>query len=151
MRRAACGPWCASSVSSFRPTRRIRGPDGREWEIYVYKVHLPPRPAPDPAPFVMGPSLQGAGISALLDGIAYVVAWIPRIVVRVFVDLPAAALRAARSDEWIVEAISWAPFRASYKWSTKAESRKQIVALVEGALAGGETPHPRNARLLESV
>jgi hypothetical protein len=138
-------------VSSLRPTRRIHGPDGREWEIYVYKLHLPHRPAPDPTPFVMGPTLQGAGISALLDGIGYIVAWIPRLLLRVFVDLPAAAVRAARADEWIVEAISWAPFRTSYKWSTSGEVRRQVVALVEGALANGETPHPRNARLLELI
>jgi hypothetical protein len=138
-------------VSSLRPSRRFHGPDGREWEIYVYKVHLRARPAPDPTPLVMGPSLHGAGIAALLDGIAYIVAWIPHLLVRVVVDLPAAAFRSARTDEWIVEAISWAPFRSSYKWSTASDVRRQVVALVEGALVGGETPHPRNARLLESV
>src|SRR5690242_10981511 len=99
----------------------------------------------------MGPSLQGAGISAFLDGISYIVAWIPLLLVRVLVDLPVAAVRASRTREWIVEAISWAPFRASYKWSTAGDVRKQVVALVEGALASGETPHPRNARLLERV
>jgi hypothetical protein len=151
MRRPACARWYVSSVSSLRPTRRLHGPDGREWEIYVYKLRLPHRPAPDPAPFDLGPSLQGAGVSALLDGIVYVLAWIPRLLVRVFIDLPAAAFRAARADEWIVEAISWAPFRASYKWSTTGELRRQVVALVEGALASGETPHPRNARLLELI
>ena len=35
--------------------------------------------------------------------------------------------------------------------TTAGDVRKQVVALVEGALASGETPHPRNARLLERV
>ena len=34
----------------------MHGPDGREWEIYVYKLHLPPRPAPDPTCYVCAPS-----------------------------------------------------------------------------------------------
>jgi hypothetical protein len=138
-------------VSSLRPAVRTHSPDGREWEIYVYKLRLPSRPPPDPVPFDLGPTLQVTGLAALLDGVVYVLAWLPRLLVRLLVDLPVAALRTARGDEWIVEAISWAPFRASYKWETGADVRRQVTALVEGALARGEMPRPRNARLLEAV
>jgi hypothetical protein len=69
--------------------------------------------------------------------------------VRLLVDLPVAAVRAMRTDEWIVEAVSWAPYPTSYKWSTTTSVRGQVLVLVEGSLARGETPHPRNARLLE--
>ena len=137
-------------MSVFRASARTRSPGGREWEIYVYKLQLPDRGTPDPAPFDLGPSLQGAGVSALLDGIAYVAAWVPRLLIRLVVDLPLALVRALRSDEWVVEAISWAPFRSSYKWSIESEARGQVVALVVGALARGETPRPRNAHLLEA-
>jgi hypothetical protein len=30
-------------VSVFRPARRVTGPDGREWEIYAYRIRLPQR------------------------------------------------------------------------------------------------------------
>jgi hypothetical protein len=136
-------------VSIFRPSVRVAGPDGREWEIYSYRLQLPDRGTPDPTPFELGGTAQGQAASSMLDGLAYVLLWVPRLLVRVFVDLPMAGVRALRKDEWIIEAISWAPFPLSYKWSTTGDVRGQVLALVEIALAQGVTPHPRNARLLE--
>jgi hypothetical protein len=109
-------------VSVFRPSARATGPDGREWEIYAYTIKLPARSARKRI----------------------------RPLVRL-ADFPVAALRALRSDEWTVEAISWAPFRASYRWTTTREYRGQVLAQVEGGLARGEKPQPRNAVLLEQV
>jgi hypothetical protein len=117
------------------------------WEIYAYRLQLPDRGRPDPDPFDLGP--RGEAVSSVVDGVLYAVSWVPRLLVFVLVDLPVAAVQALRSGEWIVEAISWAPYRTSYKWSTTADRRGQVLVLVEGALARGETPHPRNARLLE--
>jgi hypothetical protein len=118
-------------VSAFRPTARTSSPDGREWEIYAYRLQLSNRRTSEPA------SRRRRGR-------------IRRLVLVLLVDLPVAAVHALRSDEWIVEAISWAPYRTSYKWSTTTSVRGQVLVLVEGALARGETPHPRNARLLEA-
>jgi hypothetical protein len=137
-------------VGVFRPAARVSSLDGREWEIYAYRLQLPQRGTPDPTPFDLGATLQGQAASSLFDGVTYIVSWLPRLLARVFVDLPVAAVRALRSDEWVVEAISWAPYRSSYKWSTTGEVRGQVLVLVECALARGETPHPRNARLLDA-
>jgi hypothetical protein len=123
-------------VSVFRPTARTSSPDGREWEIYAYRIQLPNRGTPDPRPF-------GRGVTPRPRRRL-------RVLVRSLVDVPVAAVRALRTDEWIVEAISWAPYRTSYKWSTTTGVRGQVLVLVEGALARGETPHPRNAHLLET-
>jgi hypothetical protein len=128
---------------------RVVDPDGREWEVYAYRLQLPSRSTPDPTPFELGATAQGEAASSVLDGVAYLVAWVPRLLVRVFVDLPVATVRALRTDEWIIEALSWAPFPSSYKWSTTGDVRGQVLVLVESALARGETPHPRNARLLD--
>ena len=68
-----------------------------------------------------------------------------RLLRRAF-DFVLALVRAATSDEWTVEAISWAPYRLDHRWSTTREFRGQVLAQVEGQLARGETPHPRNAR-----
>lgn len=135
-------------MSRFRPARRLSSPDGTHWEIYAYKLQFPERGTPDPAPFGVVPGFQAEAAADVLDGIVYLLAWIPRLFVRVLVDLPVAAARASRSDEWIVEAISWAPYPTNYRWSTTAGLRGQVLAHVEGSLARGETPRPRNAQLL---
>jgi hypothetical protein len=102
--------------------------DGRRWEIYAYKLDLPDRGAP--------------------VGARHRLAFIPRFLWRVCVDLPVAAVRALRSDVWTIEAASWAPYPLNYRWSTTQEFRGQVLAQVEGGLARGETPHPRNAQAL---
>jgi hypothetical protein len=99
----------------LRPHARTVEPDGREWEIYAYKLRLRrPRRA-------------------------------RRRIVRQLLDLPVAAVRALRSDEWTIEAVSWAPYPLRHRWSTTAASRDQVLAQVEGGLARGATPHPRQA------
>jgi hypothetical protein len=122
-------------------------PDGRRWEIYAYKLELRARGTPDPAPVGVFPGYQAEVASDLLDGILYLLAFIPRLLKRVCIDLPIAALRAARSDEWTIEAVSWAPYPTGHRWSTTREYRGQVLAQVEGGLARGETPRPRNARV----
>ena len=135
----------------FRPSARVTDPHGREWEIYASKLALPRRGAPDPTPSgLWHPSPRAELVTAPIDGIVYLLSFIPRLLLRLFVDLPLAAVRALRSDTWTIEAISWAPFRASYTWTTTLEHRGQVLAQVEGGLARGEAPRPRNARFVRS-
>jgi hypothetical protein len=130
----------------FRPSARVTDPHGREWEIYASKLAMPRRGAPDPTPAGLGfPPGRTEIVTAPIDGIVYLLSFIPRLLLRLFVDLPVAAVRALRSDTWTIDAISWAPFRASYTWTTRREYRGQVLAQVEGAIARGEKPHPRNA------
>jgi hypothetical protein len=70
------------------------------------------------------------------------------LLVRIVVDLPVAVARTVHSDEWTIEAVSWAPSRHRYTWRTTAEHRGQVLAQVEGGIARGEMPKPRNAQLL---
>jgi hypothetical protein len=136
----------------FRPSARVTDPHGREWEIYASKLALPRRGPPDPTPAGLGiPQGRGDLITAPIDGIVYLLAFIPRLLLLVFVDLPVALVRASRSDAWTIDAISWAPFRASYTWTTTLEHRGQVLAQIEGGLARGETPRPRNAQFVRSV
>jgi hypothetical protein len=132
-------------MSGFRPSARVTAPDGREWEIYAYKLRLPRR-----QPY--SPDVDAPGFSALsivtgvLGGILYVLAWVPLLFVRLFVDLPPAIVRALRTDEWTIEAVSWAPYPLRYRWTTPSETKGQVLAGVEGQLARGGTPMPRNAK-----
>jgi len=51
-----------------------------------------------------------------------------------------------RAGEWTIEALSFAPYPVGYKWTTSEEAKGQVLARVEGQLARGETPMPRNAK-----
>jgi hypothetical protein len=57
-------------------------------------------------------------------------------------------LFAPRAGDWTIEASSWAPYPITHRWSTAPELRGQVLASVEGQLARGETPRPRNAKQL---
>ena len=55
---------------------------------------------------------------------------------------------ASRSPRWTIEAASWAPYPVRLRWETTMELRGNVLAQVEGQLARGEQPVPRNARQL---
>ena len=57
-------------------------------------------------------------------------------------------LFARRSEHWLVEAVSWAPYELRLRWEVAAERKGQVLAQVEGQLARGERPMPRNAKQL---
>jgi hypothetical protein len=57
-------------------------------------------------------------------------------------------LFARRGTEWTIEASSWAPYPITHRWATAPELRGQVLASVEGQLARGEPPRPRNAKQL---
>lgn len=59
----------------------------------------------------------------------------------------AAALRAARSDNWTIEAIAHLPRKTVYRWTTSTPHKGQVLAQVEGHLARGDIP----ARLTNAV
>jgi hypothetical protein len=133
-------------VSVFRPYARVTDPHGRAWEIYAFRIALPDRGSLDPLMSDDPTDPRAAALtfpflicSALFRGL-----------LRVFVDIPVAGVRALFTDEWTIEAISWAPFRSSYTWTTTREYRGQVLAQVEGGIARGDTPRPRNAQLVRS-
>lgn len=100
-------------MSIFRPSARVTSPDGREWEMYAYKLRLPE-----------GRSGRGG---------------VPRTLRRLY-DAAAAGVRAARSDEWTVEAVTYLPHETAYRWTTTREHKGQVLAQVEGHLARGDIP-----------
>jgi len=109
-------------MSVFRPVRRVTDRDGRDWEIYAYRLELPPH----------------ARRSGFLRRVAAALG-------RAFVELPRAAFAARRSDEWTIEAVTWVPRRTSYTWKTTGEYRGNVIAQVEAGVAAGGIPRPRYA------
>jgi hypothetical protein len=55
-------------------------------------------------------------------------------------------LFARRASEWTIEAVSWAPYPVRHRWTVGSELKGQVLASVEGQLARGESPRPRNAK-----
>ena len=110
-------------MSVFRPSARVRSPDGRDWELYVYRFELRDDAADSGEP----------------------VRLVVRLVARL-VRASSALARALRTDDWTVEAITFMPQRQSYVWRTSKEHRGQVLAQVEGSLARGDVPqHLRHA------
>ena len=133
-------------MSVFRPSARVTGPDGSEWELYAYRLQLPRRRAYDPG---------GSDFEALrgplpnpFDALLWLVGNTGLLALRLLWDVPRAAVAALRSDEWTIEAVTWTPRRTSLGWRTTREYRGHVLAQVEGQLARGETPKPHHARYL---
>jgi hypothetical protein len=117
-------------VSVFRPSVRLTAADGREWEIYTYKLEVGDRAERD---------------DHVVNRLVRLALLIPRLFGRL-VDAGLAAVRAARSDTWTIEAITFMPSKQSYTWRTTGEHRGQVLAQIEGSLQRGDVPqHLRNA------
>jgi hypothetical protein len=138
-------------VSVFAPSARVTDPHGREWEIYAFRIRLPERP-PHGDPVGEGSFDYRMDLFAQAFGvIIWLMVGVFRLFVRLVVDLPVAAVKAYGSDQWTIEAVSWAPFESRSTWTTTSEYRGQVLAQVEGGLARGDTtPRPRNAQLVRA-
>jgi hypothetical protein len=138
-------------VSVFRPSARATGPDGRLWEIYAYKIRVRDRPEFDPGldELAVAPVAATGGF-VLLDALLWILALIPRALLRLG-DAAVAGVRALRSDEWTIEAVTFGAQPESIRWATTAEYRGQVLANVEGSIARGDTPRPRNATYLDAT
>jgi hypothetical protein len=135
-------------VSVFRPSAKLHAPDGREWEIYAYKLRVGRRAEWDADLLDADVASQPAGAEiAVLNALLWVFMLVPRLLVRL-VDVTVAGIRAAASDEWTIEAVSYVP-QQSYAWQTTSEHKGQVLAQVEGSLARGDVPsNLRNADYL---
>ena len=122
-------------MSVFRPTVRVRSPDGRDWEVYAFKLAVRDRGQWDPGLADAGPWRLLPELAAL-DAVLWVLGLVPRAVVRLG-DACLAALRSVRSDDWTIEAICFVP-RESFAWRTTREFKGQVLARVEGGLARGD-------------
>ena len=74
-----------------------------------------------------------------MNAVVWLVMLIPRLLVRL-VDVVIGAVRAIRSDTWMVEAITFIPHKQSYTWTTTGEYRGQVLAQVQGSLQRGDVP-----------
>jgi hypothetical protein len=125
---------------------RLTGPDGRDWEIYAYKLSIGDRAEWDTDLVDTTAIHEPAGAElALVNAVIWIVTLVPRLLVRLF-DAGVVSVRTLRSDAWTIEAITFMPQRQSYVWRTTSEHRGQVLAQIEGNLARGYVPQQlRNA------
>jgi hypothetical protein len=132
-------------VSSFRPAAKVASPDGREWEIYAYKLKVGAADelGPDENDLLAG--TRGGLVDSAVVLVVTAVLLIPRLLLKL-AQVAVAGLRALRSDEWTVDAICYLPGETVLRWTTTCEHKGQVLAQVEGHLARGDVPqHLRNA------
>jgi hypothetical protein len=128
-------------MSLFRPAAKVTTPDGREWEIYAYKIKVGDLddfgPTEDDA-------LQGQAdleiASLVVIFVINVLLLIPRLLIRA-AQVAVGAIRSVRSDQWTIDAVTFMPRHTVYTWTTTTEYKGQVLAQVEGHLARGDVPH----------
>jgi len=119
---------------------RVSAPDGTQWEIYAYKLQVGDRREWDTEVVDADVGMTTpAAAGALLNAVIWILMLVPRLIVRLC-DVAVAAVRAAASDEWTIEAITFMPQRQSIAWTTTSEHKGQVLAQVEGSLARGHPP-----------
>src|SRR5207248_7934479 len=70
-------------VSVFRPSVRLTSPDGREWEIYAYKLEVGERAEWDTAVVDADRGYQPAAAElAVVNAVVWLVMLVPRLVMR---------------------------------------------------------------------
>lgn len=128
-------------MSIFRPAARVTGPNGQAWEIYAYKLKVRGRDDPeglDVQSGSFGYSRFGS-VVGLVDVVLFLLQLVPRALVHLY-DAAVAGLRASRSDEWTIDAVTYLPHETVYSWTTTTEHKGQVLAQVEGHLARGDLP-----------
>jgi hypothetical protein len=131
-------------MTVFRPAAKVTAPDGREWEIYAFKIKVRER---DEMWDVEDPLTRTPAESVfwLFEAVVWFLLLIPHALMRLY-DIASGAARSVRSDEWTVEAVSWVPSETRFAWTTTTEFKGQVLAQVEGHLARGDLPlHLTNA------
>jgi hypothetical protein len=128
-------------MSVFRPAAKVTTPDGREWEIYAYKIKVGDLddfgPTEDDALYGQA-DLEIASLVVIFA--INVLLLIPRLVIRA-AQVVVAAIRSVRSDRWTIDAVTFMPRHTVYTWTTTSEYKGQVLAQVEGHLARGDVPH----------
>lgn len=139
-------------MSHLRPARRVSARGGRDWEIYVYRVELPPLSVVgfgDSAPateFGIGGPLLWLAIELPLLVLGAVIGFL-----EFAARLPVAISRAARSDIAFVEAIDFSSVPPEgFVWTVERASAGDVVDAVARSLESAERPNPVGAFLRQT-
>ena len=112
-------------MSVFRPAARLTSPDGRDWELYAYRIRLPRRARGDAGFDSDLPDVRVQVLSGLLDGALWLVGGLLRLVARVLWGVPRAGDPALVSDDLTSEAIT-----CLRRGSSQSEMRASVLSVM---------------------
>lgn len=131
---------------SFRPARRVVDPDGREWELYVSRSDLP---SWKPADYGDMPAIATSSrmwfLLALVEIPLFFIFQVLVPLLRLIAELPVALVRVRRSQERLVDAITFWPHEESYRWTTTSDHLERVLDQVAVGLEGGQIARPLDA------
>jgi hypothetical protein len=138
-------------MGALRPARRVSGPAGREWEVYVLRHRLPERagdPDGDYEDDLLGVPILGA--FALVSGAgAFVWHDLVAPTVRFSFESALELMRGRDDDRVWIEAICWdiAPYREHILWATTETHSPRVLDDVARGLEIGSVAEPFGATL----
>lgn len=129
-------------MSVLRPARKVIAPNGEEWEIYVFRVE------PTWRTFALSDEIGGLGGRLGFVDLFLLVFELPFVflgqvvlpLVYAVARLPFDLLRSRGSVTVHVEAVRFAPWRESYRWTTTRDHRDRVLHQVARAFEEGDIP-----------
>lgn len=134
----------ARAVSLFRPARRVEAPDGRSWELYVYRVRLPRWQSDDYSVPTEADSTGGI-VTFVVELPLFVVTQVLVPLGRMLVRLPSAVARGLRSDVVTIEAVTFWPSREELAWTAQRRDAARVLEEIAAELAQGRIARPARA------
>jgi hypothetical protein len=121
----------------FRPARRVRSPDGTEWELYVSKTALPPWREGGVTDY--DPDFRVSFVVGIFDAI-----WGGLVVplLRFLALFPVAVVRGHRSRAVRIEAVTWFPAQEVRLWTTTDAQARGVLDEIAAGLAEGKFVEP---------
>jgi len=134
-------------VSAFRPAKTVTGPDGRVWEVYVFRFQTP---GWKPSHYGSAADDFGGAFYLARLMILFLVVEVPLFIlhyvvwplIRLIVLLPWAVARGLRSKEVRIEAVTFYPWPESHLWVTRKDRLEEVLMQVVRDLRVGEVAEP---------
>jgi hypothetical protein len=125
------------AMGLFRPARRVTGPRGESWELYVSKTALPAWREPSAADYDVDPraGLVVGVVDAVWGSLVYPL-------LRFVAALPFAVVRGRRTRAVRIEAVSWYPEKEVHLWTTTDVQARGVLDEIAGGLAAGRFVEP---------
>jgi len=134
-------------MSLFRAAKRVTGPSGEYWELYVSKTALPAWSGSDADDLGLGGlGATDVGLFAIpLMLLSALWANLLLPLLRALVLLPVAVARGRRSRAVRIEAVRTFPRREVLLWTTTDGSRQRVLDEIAAGLDRGKVVQPEGA------
>lgn len=127
-------------MSLFRPARKLVGPDGIEWEVYVSRYEPPRWRSNDHYDgFVLARPYAAIETESPL---AYLWNQMLRPLLLLPIELARVAAKGSRSRVVRIEAITYYPRRESLLWTTTTDHAERVLRQISAGLEAGDVVRP---------